>query len=351
MKRTVELNPILSYKGTTKIFPSFVTGKQITTIGGVHYFYYRFLLGLIRFIFRYRLKAFGSSYKRHDTVPENKEEEKIYAREAKTYEHKHHLTTNYRDTWWRRQVVLEVMSYIRAHNKKSSTVNLLDIGTGIGLSMEEMFCVFKLFDIHVNAVGLDYNEKMLKEANSVILSRMKENSLLKKDVREIRFTRGDARNLTDGKDGSLEYFSKESFDVITIMFGIGGVDYPLEAIKEQLLVLKRDGILIVTDMHRPIIELSEKWPWFIGSKYGAAFSAMAWEHATKPLALAMLWGWRDPSLVFYLSPLLSHYDEDKRVYYGFEQVSLSLNNEFWWFNVPVVPTAKIVLKKIEISKE
>jgi len=109
--------------------------------------------------------------------------------------------------------------------------------------------------------------------------------------------------------------------------------------------------LVVTDMHKPVIGLKEKWPWFIGKKYGSAFQMMSWNRITKPLVLASLWGWRDPSYVFYLSSLTVTYDKIEKKYYGFEKDSLILDNELWWCNLPVISTAKIVLKKVEISKK
>lgn len=349
--RNIRLKPTMVVKNQfSSIFPSYVYEEYSLRISDICYFYYKFLLRVIRFLFKLRLKVFGSHYKKYSGVPTHDEVEQIYTREARTYETKHHLTTNFRDTWWRRQVGLEIINHIKTDKKEGKMITLLDVCTGIGLSLEEMFKIFELFNVKVNAVGLDYSDKMLTEAKNVIYKRMEESGLLEKGVREVRFTKGDARNLTHLTENALETFPGELFDATTTMFGIGGVDSPLRAIKEQLLILKQGGILVITDIHKPIIELNEKWPWFIGKKHANAFAIMAWETATKPLALATLWGWRDPTPIFYLMPLISYYDDNKNAYYGFKQISLFLNNEPWWFHVPVVPTAKIVLQKVEISE-
>ena len=352
-KYELKFNSILSVKHKSDYFPEYVFESDDIKIGRFCRFYYQFLLIIFKFFLKWRLKILGHSYREYkEKTLGNKDIENIYTREAKTYEYKHHLTTNFRDTWWRRQIGLEVINYIFTNKKNEEKIKLLDIGTGVGLSLEEMFKMFKLFNVKASAIGLDYNQKMLDQANQITLHRMLKEELLKDDYREVRFTRGDARNLTE-KNGreNLEYFSRDSFDCLTIMFGIGGIDFQLKSMKEQLAVLKPNGILALTDIHRPIVKLKEKWPWFIGRKNANAFTIMAWEKVTKPLVLASLWGWRDPTSIFYLAPLVVDYDKDRNIHYGFKQLSFFLNNEFWWFNLPVIPTAKIVLKKIEISKD
>lgn len=353
-KHTLKLDPILPLEYQGDYFPSHVFNDEEIEIDELHYLYYKFILKIFVLLLRLRLKILGPSYRDYKSDPSHREVEEIYTREAEDYEYKHHLTTNFRDTWWRRQIGLEVANYIRAKSIGSKEIiSILDIGTGTGLSLEEMFRVFKLFDMRVRASGLDFNQKMLRQAEKKTVARMTREGLLADGIREIVFVRGDARNLTGGNGRSregLEYFHRDSFDCTTIMFGIGGIDAQLESMREQLAVLKPNGILTMIDIHRPIIHLREEWPWFIGQKCADAFAVMAWEQVTKPLVLATLWGWRDPTRIFYTASLVVDSDEGQGAYYGFESISLSLNNEFWWFGLPTMSTAKITLKKIKISK-
>ncbi len=352
-KYEVKLNSILPPESKSDYLPDYLFEEECVKVSRIYYLYYSFILNVFKIILKLRLKILGSSYKKYENDPLHKDVENIYSREAENYEYKHHLTTNFRDTWWRRQIGLEVINYIYTNKKNKEKVKLLDLGTGTGLSLEEMFKIFKLFNIKINAVGLDYNQKMLEQAEKIVLPRMTKSGLLEERVRELRFTRGDARNLTEdtkGKEKELEYFQRDLFDCITILFGIGGVDAQLEAIREQLVVLKPNGILAITDIHRPIIKLKEKWPWFIGKKNADAFAIMAWERITKPLVLSTLWGWRDPTFIFYIDRFVVDYDKDKNIYYGFESISLFLDNEFWWYGLPVMPTAKAVFKKVKINE-
>lgn len=350
----IKLDSIFPSRNKSDYFPEYIFENEFVKINVIYFFYYKVLLSVFKFFLKWRLKILGSSYKKNKDIFTHEDVEYIYTREARNYEYKHHLTTNFRDTWWRRQIGLEIINYIFTNNKKEEKIKILDIGTGAGLSLEEMFKIFKLFNFKVSAVGLDYNKKMLEQAKQITLPRMIRSNLLEEGIREAIFFRGDARNLTkkDKKNKEeLEYFQKDYFDCVTVMFGIGGVVSKLESIKEQLSVLKISGILAITDIHRPIIKLKEKWPWFIGNKNAEAFSVIAWEKITKPLILGTLWGWKDPTQIFYAAPLIVDYDNVKNIYYGFELISLFFDNEFWWFDLPVMPTAKIVLKKIKITKE
>jgi len=353
-KHEVKLQPIFSLRSESNYyFPDHVFESECIKISTIYYLYYKFLLNIFKSILKLRLRILGSSYKKYKNDPLHRDVEDIYTREAESYEYKHHLTTNFRDTWWRRQIGLEVVNYIYTSRRNKEKINLLDLGTGIGLSLEEMFKIFKLFNVKVSAVGLDYNQKMLERSKKIVLPRMLKDDLLKDGIREIRFTRGDARKLikeNKSRQEGLEYFQRNLFDCITILFGIGGIDAHLESIREQLAILKLNGILAMTDIHRPFIRLKEKWPWFIGRENADAFTIMAWEEVTKPLILATLWGWRDPTRVFYIAPLVVDYNKEENIYYGFEVLFLFLNNESWWYNLPVMFTANIVLKKVKISE-
>ncbi len=334
-----------------KHFPSFLLKESEIEISAFLYIYYRFLLSLISIIIRFRLNI-GSWFSSHQKLNgdlSNDAVERIYEREARTYERKHHVTTNYRDTWWRRQSATDVISYLN-RKKPSQPLKLLDVATGVGLSIEEMFKVFKAFGVSVEAQAIDYNKGMLEQANKITYQRMKKDKFINKDL-SVVFARGDARNLTNNtvKSGFVSY-KKNTFDCVTIMFGIGGIDDPVMFFKETLHVLKKGGILSLNDMHKIIHSLDEKWPFYIFKKTANVFAMMAWNIIILPIVLNTLWGWRDTTPLFYILPFIVVYDEKEEVWYGFKTVTFFLDNEAWWYKLPTVPTARIVVEKEIIEK-
>lgn len=354
----VKIGPILKTESITiqENLPRYLFEVEEIDINWLTYLYYRTLLTLFKLMVKIRLGIINPHYKKYssDILLTNEEIERIYSREARNYEKKHHLTTNFRDTWWRRQTGLDVISYILLNSKKKKQIQLLDIATGTGLSLEEMFQIFKLFDVKVRAIGIDYNAEMLRKARSITLPRMISKALLEEGAREVEFSRADARYLVENaknKKGELKVFSADSFDCITITFGIGGINDPIKSFQEQLVVLKPGGILSINDIHQQIASLDEKWPFFIGSKTANIFSSLSWKVITKPLILKTLWGWRDPTLSFYLPQFITIEERTIHKYYGFRQLSFFLDSEFWWFKLPVIPTARVVLEKVEISRK
>lgn len=329
-----------------KLFPSYIVQEYEIRAGPIKHFYYGLLLFLLRVILIIYFKAYHKGYRKLKNKKEltNKDVEGVYTREAKTYEHKHHFISGYRDTWWRRQVGLDIVDHCQKQKQLSEELKVLDVATGIGLSLEEILKISKLFNIGICVTGLDFNQAMLSQGKKTILSRIQSQSLLKNGVRNVQLVRGDAMQLTS-------YFNEQEFDVVSTIFGIGGISQPLKALTESLKVLKDDGILILIDVHKPILALDEHWPRYIGNKDGPYFSLMGWNKVTKPFVLKEIWGWRDPTPIFYLAQYLVYYNKRVNKYYGFEKVSLSINNEYWWFRLPITTTAKIILRKKEINKD
>jgi hypothetical protein len=77
---------------------------------------------------------------------------------------------------------------------------------------------------------------------------------------------------------------------------------------------------------------------------------VVYEDSTLPVVLNRLWGWRDTTLCFYLLPLATYCD-DAGKYWGFEVKTFEQESQRWWFALPLMPVAKIVVEKVEISKE
>lgn len=264
---------------------------------------------------------------------------KVYNREAQQYNIKHHLTTRGMDLIWRRFASLFVVNYAIEKKRK---VSVLDLCTGTGLTIKEIMHLFDLIGMKADIVGLDYNNEMLRKAEEEIKSS---------DNVNINFVRGDVTNMTgEKKDKEFTFFSFQSFDLIIQVFGIGGVSEPVKSFYEILKILKEGGQYYLIDMHRPILELAGEWP-FLGRWLKMPnFEAVCYKEFTIPLVLNRLWGWRDATLLFYLARLVTIKD-DKERYFGFKSLFFEYNPQRWWFGLPIMPTGKIILEKIKISKE
>lgn len=323
--------------------PPFLNESQIVKIELLDYCYYKFLLYLFKLFILFRLRIIGNSYKNYNkNLTNNDEVEEIYNREAKTYERKHHITTNFRDTWWRRQVGTDIASHTTSSKEP---LKILDVATGVGLSVEEMLKIMKLFNKKGAISAIDYSQEMLNVAKFVTTPRIAKLNLTNEE-NKVEFLRADARNLRKGK---LQTFSDNYFDCAAVMFGIGGIDNPLQCLRELLSVLKIGGIISLIDIHRPILSLEERWPFFIFKRSANAFSILAWENITKPIVLGRLWGWRDTTILFYILPLIAIKDQKTSRFYSFRTKNFILDNEQWWFNLQVMSTGKIVAEKIEIN--
>lgn len=340
----------ISKKEVLIFLPSYTLELVDIPIGKLTYVWYKILINIIKLFVKVRLRAIG--YRTFTSSFSQEEAEHVYTREAKDYEWKHHVTTNFRDTWWRRSLAFDVLNYIRKNQLFQGKITLLDIGTGIGLSLEEMFKIFKHFNVNVFAYGLDFNQAMLQEARRVVLPRMREQNLLNNE-REIQFVRGDGRNISgekEKKDG-FSYFKKNSIDCITIMFGMGGIHLPYDSFREQLIVLREKGIVTMIDIHSPLLFLRSHWPWYLNFLNYKALEFLAWKEGTVPLVLRKVWGWQDPTTIFYKAPLVSYYDKEAKIYFGFNVLHFSYANEPWWFGLPFMNTVRLVMEKTIISKE
>ena len=88
----------------------------------------------------------------------------------------------------------------------------------------------------------------------------------------------------------------------------------------------------------------------LGLPISPSFIQQAWEKITKPIVLKNLWGWNDPTENFYNMPLAVCFDEQKNKYFGFDLIKREVENMKWWLGLPLMPVAKEVVKKVEISK-
>lgn len=256
------------------------------------------------------------------------EVEKVYTKEAGTYDRKHHITTRGMDLVWRRMAGWFVSVVGR---NKTGDFRVLDLCTGTGLTIKEIISVLKEWGVEAEIVGLDYNEKMLNIARRNLGASS-----------NIKLVQGDAMNMDN-------VFSS-SVDVVTQVFGIGGISEPTKVFHEVLRILNPGGWFFMIDMHKPIPGQPGEWPFFLKWFRFPIFEVVVYEKSTISVVLKRLWGWRDSTLCFYLLPL-TVYRDDSGKYWGFKVSNFVQDSQRWWFALPIMPVAQIIVEKVEISEQ
>lgn len=263
------------------------------------------------------------------------EVDRVYSREAAGYDAKHHRTTRGQDLHWRRAAGW----LVAAASEPRPAV--LDLCTGTGLTALEIARVLREHWREADITALDYNEAMLTEAR-------KRSALVSELGSTISFMRGDATALTGPAAPGFQTLQRASFDIVAQVFGIGGISDPISVADSVLSVLREGGRFLLIDMHRPLLGLPGEWalPWF-WVRF-PRFEYFNYAKTTVPLVLGRLWGWRDPTLDFYLAPLVCH--EEEGVPYGFRLVWRVVESERWWFGLPFMPTCRLLLEKVRLER-
>jgi len=263
------------------------------------------------------------------------EVDRVYSREAAGYDSKHHLTTRGQDLQWRRAAGWLVAA------ASESRPAVLDLCTGTGLTAVEITRVMREHRREADITALDYNEAMLVEGRRR-LAKMPDLG------RTITFMRGDATAFVGSAPPGFHTFARSSFDIVTQVFGIGGVGNPVAVADNVLSVLRDGGRFLLIDMHRPVLGLPGEWAvpgfWVRFPRY----EYFNYAKTTLPLVLARLWGWRDTTLDFYLAPLVCH--EEEGVPYGFRLLWRVVESERWWFGLPLMPTCRLLLEKVRLDR-
>jgi ubiquinone/menaquinone biosynthesis C-methylase UbiE len=265
------------------------------------------------------------------------EVDRVYRREAKDYDWKHHLTTRGQDTNWRRMAGWLVATAPEA------APTVLDLCTGTGLTVVEILRVLREHRKPARITGLDYNEAMLDQARRRFADRAAEDQ-----DRPIAFVRGDATALLGATSAAFQSFERASIDIVTQVFGIGGIADPVAALQGVLGVLRENGRFLLIDMHRPIANLAGELPLLGAWLRMPGFEAHTYRATTLPLVLERLWGWRDTTLDFYLAPLIC--EETADGYYGLKLLWKYVESERWWLALPLMPTCRVLLQKTRLDR-
>lgn len=298
---------------------------------------------------------------------------KLYNFEAKKYLYKHAVCTHRKDDAWRLWLGQVIVSKIQQVNQlEGRLARHLDLFAGTGLSYAAQAKVFNLFNVSVHSFLLDYSQGMLEIACQTTLQKLERENLTKvvpldilkdenldpPDKFSITVTpvQGDATNFIEENrclnQSNLVKLPANYFDVISIMFGIGGVSLQmaLKVSQESLKALKNKGRFAITDMHRPIPELAGRWQWPLPVEFRWPwFESELYRRLVTPYALNRLWAWHDTTLYPYLMKLAVVNENGQ--WYGWDEFIFEIESQTWDFGIPVMSTYKQVLIKVEISEQ
>ncbi len=137
------------------------------------------------------------------------------------YDFLNHFLSFSIDFWWRRKLI-SLLSVKQPQN-------ILDVATGTG---DLAIALAKLNPRKIT--GIDISEKMLTIARDKVI-RKKLNKI-------ISFETGDAENIP---------FTDNSFDAVTVAFGVRNYENLLMGLKEMNRVLKQGGTMMILEFSQP----------------------------------------------------------------------------------------------------
>lgn len=148
----------------------------------------------------------------------------MFASIAPRYDLLNHLLSLNIDRHWRRRLVNEI-------NGLDRLIGILDVCTGTGdLAIE--------LSRKGAVVGVDFCHPMLVIAKSKVRNRNL--------VDRVKFAEGDALSLP---------FGKESFDAVTVAFGVRNLQELDRGLREFLRVLRPGGFLAILEFSKPAVPL------------------------------------------------------------------------------------------------
>ena len=152
--------------------------------------------------------------------------EATFSSVAPRYDLANHWLSGGIDFYWRNRLVKLA--------QKNNPTDILDLATGSG---DVLFALRKGLGDKVNLTGLDFCEPMLKQARA------------KRTVRGLgdatnQFLHGDCLNLP---------FEDQSFDLITIAFGLRNLADRAKGLAEMHRVLRPGGRLIILEFSQPFL--------------------------------------------------------------------------------------------------
>ncbi len=153
----------------------------------------------------------------------------MFGRIARRYDVTNRLLSGGVDVWWRARLVSEVRS--------SNPGDLLDLATGSG---DVAFAMSRGLPSATRILGMDFCQPMLDEAEA------KKSAAGSGRYANVTFRQGDALALP---------LADESFDAVTIAFGLRNLANRAQGLGEMRRVLRPGGRLFV-------LEFSQPYRWF-----------------------------------------------------------------------------------------
>jgi len=160
------------------------------------------------------------------SLPDPVAVEATFSSVAGRYDLANHWLSGGIDFYWRKKLV--------KFAKEESPRDILDLATGSG---DVLFALRKGLGDKVNLTGLDFCEPMLEEARKKRADRRLEE-------KANQFLHGDCLALP---------FADESFDLVTIAFGLRNLADRPKGLAEMLRVLRPGGRLIVLEFSQPYL--------------------------------------------------------------------------------------------------
>ncbi|AFJ90945.1 bifunctional demethylmenaquinone methyltransferase/2-methoxy-6-polyprenyl-1,4-benzoquinol methylase UbiE [Blattabacterium sp. (Blaberus giganteus)] len=164
-----------------------------------------------------------------------KDSDSLYSKEKKLKNMFDHIAHKYDlinrilsfgiDLIWRKKTI-----HLLCKFNKKKVQKILDLATGTGDIAILLANKFK----HAFITGLDPSDKMIKIAKQKI-----KNNFFEKRVQIIQ---GYSQNIP---------FQNETFDIVTIAFGIRNFQYIHDSVREIYRILKPSGILVILEFSKP----------------------------------------------------------------------------------------------------
>ena len=133
------------------------------------------------------------------------------------------------DRWWRRVAVNGVMRHLKANAIPPEKVDVLDVATGTG---DFAIGLQKRLKPH-SVTGIDLSNGMLDVARKKVASA---------GLTNISFNQADCLSMS---------FDDDSFDVVTVAFGVRNFEDIEQGYRQMYRVLRKGGILSVVELSTP----------------------------------------------------------------------------------------------------
>ena len=170
-----------------------------------------------------QIKPYDGQESKHEQV------EQMFNSIAPAYDFMNRAMTLGIDRWWRRVAVNGVMRHLKANAIPSEKVDVLDVATGTG-----DFAIGLQKRLKPRSVtGIDLSKGMLDVARKKVTSARLTN---------ISFNQADCLSMS---------FDDDSFDVVTVAFGVRNFEDIEQGYRQMYRVLRKGGILSVVELSTP----------------------------------------------------------------------------------------------------